>query len=482
MKLAAVVIGVAIVASSCSSSQTEAATAPTTTTIEITDEPDTSVASTTTQAPATTDASTTSTTAVTPTSEVVETTTTTTAAPEAEDVEAVVDGVVTGAQRLVANDFAQYAGANVGLIAHQNSVVDGVHLSDWVERSNNVDLVALFGPEHGVRGTADAGIAVSDAIDPATGAPIFSLYGNTRQPTSSMLESIDVLLYDLQDVGTRYYTYISTMGLSMQAAAAADVTFVVLDRPNPLGGQVGGGLLEPSRTSFVGQYSIPDVYGLTSGELARFIVDNDALPGLSNLDLEIVELEGWTHDLVWEDTNLEWIPPSPAITNTDAATLYPATIYFEATNLSYGRGTEVPFQVIGAPWLDAPTIANELNDRNLPGVRFVAEQIQPALLAGITVEPAYLDQTIDAVRLEVTDHRLIRPTEVGIHLMEVVFGAATDAGVDPLSRPGWLDQLSGSTLLRESLTAGTPAESIIEQQNASLQPIIDALDAARIYD
>ena len=457
MRGVALLISVALIAASCgASSQDQTAT------------PETVSTTTTSQAPNTT----------TPETTQAPTTATT-------EVTATEDPVVrfqTGAQRLVESDFAEYAGSNIGLIAHQNSVVDGVHLSDWIDESSNVELVALFGPEHGVRGDADAGIEVGDAIDPLTGAPVFSLYGNTRQPTPAMLDSIDVLFYDLQDVGTRYYTYISTMGLAMAAAAEADITFVVLDRPNPLGGQVGGGLLEPGRTSFVGQYSIPDVYGLTSGELANFIVDNNALPGLSGLDLDIVELTGWTHDMAWEDTGLDWIAPSPAITNIDAATLYPATIYFEATNLSYGRGTDIPFQVVGAPWLDAPGVANELNARNLPGVRFVAQEITPAMLAGMTVEPAYLGETIGAIRLEVVDRQTIQPTEVGVHLMEVIFAAARDAGVDPLSRPSWLDQLSGSTLLRTGLTNGASAQAIIEQQDASRQPVLPALTAARLYD
>lgn len=461
MRTVALLLLVALIATACGSS------------LETAQPPD-ELETTTTVAPSTTEANQaqqqSTTTASPPTTSAV-----------AED-EVTATAVQTGAQRLVASDFADYAGSNVGLIAHQNSVVDGVHLSDWTNESENVELVALFGPEHGVRGDADAGIEVADGIDPLTGAPIFSLYGNTRQPTTAMLDSIDVLFYDLQDVGTRYYTYISTMGLAMQAAAEADITFVVLDRPNPLGGRIGGGLLEPARTSFVGQYSIPDVYGLTSGELATYIVDNNALPGLDGLDLEIVELDGWTHDMTWEETGLDWIAPSPAINEIDAALLYPATIYFEATNLSYGRGTDIPFQVIGAPWLDAAGVANELNSRNLPGVRFVAEQITPAMLPGITVEPAYVGQTISAIRLEVVDSRAIQPTEVGVHLMEVVFAAAQDAAVDPLSRPEWLDQLSGSTLLRSALVSGESAEEIIEQQNATRESAVADLNAARLYD
>ena len=389
--------------------------------------------------------------------------------------------MLTGAQRLADTDFAQFSGQRVGLIAHQNSVVESGHLSTAIDESDNVELAALFGPEHGVRGDADAGVHVSNGVDPVTGAPVFSLFGPTRKPTPASLANVDVLLYDLQDVGTRYYTYISTMGLAMQAAAEAGIPFVVLDRPNPLGGQVGGGLLDQANASFVGQYAIPDVYGLTSGELANYIVTNNALGGIDGLDLEIITLEGWDHSMVWDDTNLEWIPPSPAITNPDAALLYPATIYFEATNLSYGRGTDIPFQIIGAPWLDADTTAAELNARGLDGVTFTATEMTPELLPGITVEPAFLNQTLPAVRLEVTNSAVIQPAEVGIHLLDVVFDAAENAGVDPLTRPEWLDQLSGSSRLRTALTTAVPAEDIVSQQLSERAAIVASLEAARLY-
>lgn len=431
-------------------------------------------ATTTTQAPTTSAPQTVSPPTTTPISTPSSTTSTTTT-PAATSVR-------TGAQRLADEDFAEFAGQRLGLIAHQNSIVDSGHLSNAIDESTNVELVALFGPEHGVRGDADAGVHVDNAIDPETGATVFSLFGPTRKPTPAMLADVDVLLYDLQDVGTRYYTYISTMGLAMQAAAEAGIPFVVLDRPNPLGGLVGGGLLDQINASFVGQYAIPDVYGLTSGELANFITSNDALPGIDGLELRIIELDGWDHSMVWDDIQLDWIPPSPAITTPDAALLYPATIYFEATSLSYGRGTEIPFQIVGAPWLDAVAVATELNGRGLDGVTFTATQMTPELLPGITVEPAYLGDTLPAVQLEVTDPTAIRPTEVGVHLLEVVFAAATEVGVNPLSRPDWLDQLSGSSRLRTALTSATDAEDIIVGHQNERSEITSRLEAARLYD
>lgn len=467
---AAVAVAISLTAVACGSSASESA-APDPTVEELaiessSDVPET-VATTTSTTP-------TSTTTTAPTSSTTTSTTTTTVPDDLP--------VLTGAQVLANDDFSDFAGMRVGLIAHQNSLVESGHLLDAIAASPNVELAALFGPEHGVRGDADAGVYVDNAVDPTTGAPVFSLFGPTRQPTQAMLADVDVLLYDLQDVGTRYYTYISTMGLAMQAAAEAGIPFVVLDRPNPLGDQVGGGLMLAPNTSFVGQYEIPDVYGLTSGELARFIVDNNALSGIEGLELDVIELVGWDHSMVWDDVGLNWIPPSPAIVSPEAALLYPATIYFESTNLSYGRGTEIPFQIVGAPWLDASTVADELNARSLDGVRFIATTTTPQMLAGMTIEPAYLGQTLPAVQLEVTDPTAIRSAEVGIHLLEVVFANATEAGVDPLSRPAWMDQLSGSTVLRDGLTNGADAAAIVEQQQASIQSVATALDAARLYD
>lgn len=420
----------------------------------------------------------------------VETTEAPTATVEATAVEPTVveEPVVrTGAQRLVDDDFAALAGRRVGLIVHQNSVVhmSGAqrHLVDAAAEHPEVDVVALFSPEHGVRGTADAGELVGDSIDPSTGLPIFSLFGDTRQPTPEMLTDIDTLVYDLQDVGARYYTYISTMGLAMQAANAAGIDFVVLDRPNPLGGTIGGGVMSPERTSFVGQYPIPAQYGLTAGELARLILVEGWLDGLDGLSLSVVELDGWSRSMTWEDTNLPWLPPSPAITSPNTALLYPATIYFEALSLSYGRGTDAPFTRFGAPWLDTGAAVEALRSRNLPGLDAEAIEITPTMLPDMTVEPAFLDQTIPTVQLIVTDSNAIRPTEVGIHLLDIVVEQAADAGVDPLARPEWLDQLSGSTLLREAIVAGdVDPEVTIEEQAAQRQSILSTLEGAQLYD
>lgn len=392
-----------------------------------------------------------------------------------------------GAQVLIDDPVSLLAGERVGLIAHQNSVVTiddvQVHVSDALHADSTVELVALFGPEHGVRGTADAGVLIDDETDPNTGLPVFSLFGSTRQPTPQMLEGIDVLVYDLQDVGTRYYTYISTMGLAMQAAAQAGIRFVVLDRPNPLGGEIGGGVLEPARASFVGQYPIPDQYGLTAGELAREIVRQDWLPGVETLELDVIAVEGWSRSMRWEDTGLDWIAPSPALDTPESALLYPATIWFEASSLSYGRGTTEPFRVLGAPWLDAESAVADLTNRDLPGVAFEVDEITPELLPGVTVEPAFLGVSIPAVRLRVTDAQLVTPTELGIHLLDVMTDQARNAGVNLLARPAWLDQLAGNTVLRSAIESGDfDVQAIIDSQLRQRDDLGELLQSNLLYE
>lgn len=360
----------------------------------------------------------------------------------------------TGAERMVADDFAAWDGLRVGLIVHTNSTVDGRHLADLVAESQRVELGALFGPEHGVRGIAGAGEIVADDID-STGVPIHSLYGDTRTPTAEMLEGLDLLVYDLQDVGVRWFTYISTLGLAMQAAAENDVPFVVLERPNPLGRTAGpGAVRDVDVESFIAPYPIADVYGLTSAELAQAIVGEAWIDGAEDLDLRLVTMEGWDPTDRWPDLEREWVAPSPSLTTVDAALLYPATVLFEATTLSLGRGTEAAFTRFGAPGLDAQAIANELSARDLPGVAFRAIEFTAP------VDP-YAGETVQAVQIDVVDHRTVDPAPLGIHLLDALFRIE---GTEMLDRPEFLDLLAGGPDLRSALVNQVDPQSIIAER------------------
>ena len=284
--------------------------------------------------------------------------------------------VVVGAEVLLASGFASLAGKRVGLIANQTSLANGSHLADLLKAAPGVRLAAILAPEHGFRGASEAGASVGHAVDEKTGVPVWSLYGRARKPTPAMLRGIDVLVFDVQDIGARFYTYISTLGLAMQAAAAAKIPFVVLDRPNPLGGDdVAGFVLEGSLRSFVGQYPIPIVHGLTVGEIARMIKGEGWLDGLERLDLKIVKMENWQRAMRWPETRLTWVPTSPNIPTFQSALLYPGIGLVGETNVNEGRGTATPFAVFGAPWLQAPRLIERLNRGALAGVRFEAAEL-----------------------------------------------------------------------------------------------------------
>jgi uncharacterized protein YbbC (DUF1343 family) len=259
-------------------------------------------------------------------------------------------------------------GARVGLIANPASVTsDLVHASLALHASKAVKLVALLGPEHGIWANAQDLVEVEDGRDPATGLPAFSLYGQTRIPTARMLHGLDALLFDLQDVGARYYTFIYTLLYALQAAAEHGVRLVVLDRPNPLGGaDLDGNVLDPAFRSFVGLHPLAVRHGMTTGELALLF---RAELGLS-VELAVVRMAGWRREMHFEDTGLPWVPPSPNMPTVDTAFVYPGGCLVEGTNLSEGRGTTRPFETVGAPWLDPFRLARDLRSESLPGVRF----------------------------------------------------------------------------------------------------------------
>ena len=392
------------------------------------------------------------------------------APPRAEE-----DGpTLTGAAVLSLKGFSDFFGQRVGLIASRASVVDGESTIDVLASSDEVDLVAVFAPEHGIRAEAGAGELIDDGVDEVTGLPVFSLYGSTRQPTPEMLSGVDVLMFDLQDVGTRFYTYTATMGLAMQAASAADIPFVVLDRPNPLGGDlVDGDLRDPDQESFVSQYPIPAVHGMTAGELATAIKGEGWLDGLETLDLRVVDLSGWSRSTRWDGTGLTWVPPSPGLPTSAAAATYPALVVFEATTLSFGRGTDHPFGQVGAPWLDAEAVAVDLNGRSLPGVQFEVVTFTPMASAAAT-GPQFEGQDVPGVRVVITDPARARPSAIGVHLLEAIMtnAAAVDPAVEVIDRGDFLDLLTGSAEVRQGLQSGRSAASIVESWTTELDTFV----------
>lgn len=287
--------------------------------------------------------------------------------------------VAPGIQVLLQDSLHLVRGRRVGLITNHTGIAptaEGITASsiDLLMSHPDVELVALYSPEHGIRGTAEAGERVESTTDGPTGLPIHSLYGATRKPTPAMLEGIDVLLFDIQDVGARYYTYVWTMALAMEAAGEQGIPFVVLDRPNPIGGaQVQGNVLEPDFATFVGLYPVPMRHGLTPGEIARLLSGAFDVGG----PLSVVPVRGWVRSMSFADTGLPWVAPSPNMPDPTSALHYPGTCLFEGTNLSVGRGTSRPFQQVGAPFLDEAVLAEALNAAGLPDVRFEPVRFTP---------------------------------------------------------------------------------------------------------
>lgn len=329
----------------------------------------------------------------------------------AGDAGALVETPVwTGLDVLREAGFEPLVGARVGLVTNQTGRArDGATTIDLLAAAPGVELVALFSPEHGIRGVMDG--PVSSSRDTRTGLPIHSLYGDTRRPTAEMLQGLDTLVVDLQDVGARFYTYATTMAYLLEAAAARGLRVMVLDRPNPIGGvDVEGPILDESSTGFTGYFPSPVRHGLTLGELARLFNTERGI----GAELEVVAMRGWQRETWFDQTGLRWVDPSPNMRNLHQALLYPGIGAIEGSNLSVGRGTDTPFEQIGAPWIDGPELARELNTRRLPGVRVYPLRFSPS-------SSRFAGELCEGVFFIVTDRDAVRPVRLGLEVAAALY-------------------------------------------------------------
>ncbi|GGJ98808.1 hypothetical protein GCM10007063_21360 [Lentibacillus kapialis] len=377
-----------------------------------------------------------------------------------------------GVEVLLNEEIDQLEDKNVGLITNPTGVDQELNsIVDTLNNHPDVNLVSLYGPEHGVRGGAQAGDDVDFYIDERTGLPVYSLYGDTRKPTPEMLEDVDVLLFDIQDVGTRFYTYIYTMALAMEAAEENDIKFMVLDRPNPLGGvKVEGPVLDPDYKSFVGKYPIPLRHGMTVGELAQ-LFNNEFDIGA---DLSVVEMNGWERSMYYDDTPLEWVLPSPNMPTLNTATVYPGAALIEGTNVSEGRGTTKPFELIGAPFIKGADLAEQMNDAELPGVQFRSAYFTPQF-------SKHAGELSGGIQIHIKDRDEYKPVKTGLTIVKTIhdmypddfkFRAENSEGVS------FFDKLIGNGWVREEIENGTSVDAIVEEWQAGLE---DFKDVRREY-
>ncbi|MFA5850101.1 MAG: DUF1343 domain-containing protein [Bacteroidales bacterium] len=353
--------------------------------------------------------------------------------------------IKTGIEVLKYQNFKILEGKRVGLITNPTGFDNHVKSTiDILFEAPNVKLVALFGPEHGVRGDAHAGDKVETVNDPKTGLPVYSLYGSTRKATPEMLKGIDVLVYDIQDIGSRSFTYISTMGLAMEAAAENNIELVILDRPNPLGGlKVEGNLVEDGFISFVSQFKIPYVYGLTCGELALLLNGEKMLS--KQCKLSVVKMAGWSRDMTFDKTGLQWVPSSPHIPQPISAFFYPVSgILGELGYISIGVGYTIPFQIFASEWIKAEELADKLNGYKLPGIVFRPIHLKPFYSVGVGLN-------YQGVQVHIMDYDKVALSDIQFYVMEALADLYPDKAVFKNAnekRYKMFDQVAGSDQIR----------------------------------
>lgn len=375
--------------------------------------------------------------------------------------------VRTGLDVLVHEQAYLLVNQRVGLVSMPAAVLPDLTLSLDALRSAGIRVTALFGPEHGFSGAALDGADVGHATDPRTGLPVYSLYGAIHEPTSEMLADIDVLVFDMQDVGVRFYTYLSTLFHVLCGTGKCDKPIFVLDRPNPITGNiVEGGPIAPGFESFVGIVDVPIRHGMTLGELAHYMNAEYDL----HADLHVIEMHSWQREMWFDETGLPWVPTSPAMPHLSSAILYPGMCLLEGTNLSLGRGTALPFEVCGAPWIDGYALAEELNGLQLPGVRFRVTVFTPSA-------SNHAGSECGGVQVHMTDRDSLRPVEMALHLIVIARSFSGNAWEwDP-----HFERLAGDGTLRSALEAGTSVAEILASWEESISVFVHQREKYLMY-
>jgi len=389
--------------------------------------------------------------------------------------------VKIGAEILIEKHLDLIKGKKIGIVTNHTGILpDGRHIVDVLNEIEGVKIVALFGPEHGIRGEVPDGKSISHGVDAKTGIPVFSLYGDVKKPTEEMLKDIDVLIFDIQDVGARFYTYISTMSYCMEACAEMGKKFIVLDRPNPIRGvYVDGPILEPRFKSFVGLHPIPVAHGMTVGELAKMFNDEGWLENGVKADLTVVKMENYSRKMWFDQTGLPWVKPSPNMMTLKTAIVYTATCFIEGTNVSEGRGTQHPFEWIGAPWIDGEKLAKELNYYKLPGVKFEPISFTPTDIEKVTLDPKYEGEKCGGVYLNVYDREKFEPVKVGVYILYALKKLYPDKFK---WRTAGQDRLWGTDKVRLMIDEGKNPDEIIKTWEDDVKKFLSIRQKYLLYN
>jgi uncharacterized protein YbbC (DUF1343 family) len=377
------------------------------------------------------------------------------------------NNVFFGDELLLKENIELLKDKRVGVVTNHSAVLpNNVHLVDTL-LTLGINISALFSPEHGIRGEFSDGNEISSSTDDNTGIPIFSLYGNVKKPSKEMLNNIDIILFDIQDIGARFYTYISTLYYLLQSVAENNLTVVVLDRPNPIGGlSVSGPVLDLNYKSFIGIAPIPVLHGLTIGEIAELFVTENFINTGSKPELIVIKMQGWKRNYFWDDIDRKWIPTSPNIPKFETSLIYPGTCFIEGTNVSEGRGTDDPFLTIGAPFINSGELINNLKSYQIEGIEFYPTSYIPVNIKGKATHPKYEGIKCYGVKFKLTDKIKFNAVEFGVYLIYTLIKLYPD---NFKFKDNYFDKLAGTNKLREDLLAGKNPSAIIKSWENELE-------------
>lgn len=387
--------------------------------------------------------------------------------------------LTVGADVLISKEINLLKGKKLGIVTNHTAILsNGTHLVDSLANIPGIKITALFGPEHGIRGDAPAGEKIESGVDAKTGIKVFSLYGKISKPTKEMLQDVDLLIFDIQDIGARFYTYISTLFKVLQAAAENNIPIIVLDRPNPINGlYVEGPIRKDSLSSFVGIAPIPVAHGMTVGELAKLFVGEKYIGKELNPKLTIIKAENWKRNKYFDNYSFPWVNPSPNIPNVEAEIVYPGTCFIEGTNLSEGRGTPEPFLTIGAPFVNSDKLIKELKAYKVKGVELLPVKFTPVDIKGKASNPKLKDKECSGIRIKVTNRKDFNSVKFGIQLI----CALHKLYPSEMQISNFFDKLTGDGIIKEKILKNVPPDEIIKSWQKELNTFIKTRKQYLLY-